>query len=491
MSLTPQPFSANRAASEAKRPFADRLKSVRDRVGDLFCSEEVDRDPRLKIICACLLLYYHMTFDFWSQHSVPLSTRGNEVFDYAPARLFQNFRWLIFMDNFQTKTYLYALGMLALLGLFSLFYRRSSRLALWLLAWLFLNKGFFYLCDYRLFANYHHFHLLYTLTFLISQSKLRFFRAVLGLSYVMSAVVKLTPSWLFGEYFNSVTGKLPLLPKESWVVTAASVGVIGLELFGPLCWLTGIAWLRRLSFGAFLLFHVYSGVIVGFWYTTLMLPLVVAAFLGFNEPLLTGYRFSRRHLAPLSLFAMALLGSLYHFFIPGDVRLTAEGRYFGLFMYDANRSVRFETEIQKGNKLWVVQVYRPFRNPGDAAGVAASAQVHCEFYQDGWLADSFAVSRPISDGEEVIFNPQFFTTAQVRIYGDPYLYYFYARELVRRYRPDRVSIRLDEQLDGRREAVRLLDIPDFARLNPSYHPFTHNKWISLPGPDSPPEYRWP
>lgn len=416
---------------------------------------------------------------------MPLSTRGNEVFDYAPASLLQNFRWLIFMDNFQTETYLYALGMLALLGLFSLFYLRSCLLALCLLAFLFVNKVFFYLCDFRLFTNYHHFHLLFTLTFLISQNKMRSFRSVLALSYFMSAVVKLSPSWLFGEYFNSVPGKLPLLSKESWVVTSASVGLVVLEFLGPLCWFTGIVWLRRLSFGAFILFHIYSGVVVGFWYTTLMLPLVVAAFLGFNEPLHAGYRFSWRHLPTFGLFAIALFGSFYHFFIPGDVRLTAEGKYFGLFMFDANRSVVFETEIQKGNKFWEIQVYRPWRNSGNAAGADTGAQIHCKFYQDGWLTNTFTVSRPIRDGEEVIFNPRFFTRAEVRTFGDPYLYYFYARELVRRYRPDRVSIRLEQQLDGHREVVRLLDIPDFADLNPSYNPFAHNKWILLPKSASP------
>ncbi len=430
-----------------------------------------------------------MTFYFWRQNSAPISTRGNEIFDYVPAPLFQNLRSLVFMDGFQTETYLYVLGMLALLGLFSLFYLRSSLFALCVLAGLFVNKLYFYLGDFRLFTNYHHFHLLYTLTILVSQDKMRFFRGALGLSYFMSAVVKLSPSWLLGEYFNSIAGKLPMLPKESWVVTSASVGVVVLEFLGPLCWFTRIAWLRRLSFGAFILFHVYSGVIVGFWYTTLMLPVVVAAFLEFNEPLQAGYRFLRRHLAVFGFFALALLGSVYHFVIPGDVRLTAEGRYFGLFMFDANHSVRFQTEIKKGNKSWLVQVYRSWNVPDDVTVVDSS--VRCEFHQDGSLTNRFEVTSPIRDGDQVIFNPQYFASARMRMYGDPYLYYFYARELVRRYQPDRVSIHLDKQLDGRRGFVTLLEIPDFARLSPTYKSFAHNEWILLPGPESPPGYRWP
>ena len=486
---TQPPSNADTDESCNAETVAGRLEGVRNWLRGLFQSEEVDRDPRLKIICGCLLLYCHMTFYFWWQSPEALSTLGNETFNYAPAGLIQNFRWLAFMDYFQTRTYLYVQGMLALLGLFSLFYLRSSLLALCLLAWLAVNKVFFYLCDFRLFANYHHFHLLYTLVFLISSDKLRFFRCALGLSYIMSALVKLSPSWLFGEYFNSLPDKLPLLPKVNWLVTAACVGVIVLEFIGPLCWLTSIRWLRRLSFGAFVLFHIYSGVIVGFWYTTLMLPLVVAAFLGFDEPLLKGCRIRGRNIVTVGVFGVALMGGVYHFFIPGDARLTSEGRYFGLFMFDATRSVRFEADIQKGNKYWTVQVYRRWQMDDDS-GENASA-IHCDFYQDGRLANSFAVRQPIRDGDEIIFNPAMFASARMRIYGDPYLYYYYARELVRRYQPDRVAIRLDQRLDGHKETVRLIDIPDFGQLNPAYNPFSRNEWIQLPGDESPPAYRWP
>jgi hypothetical protein len=454
-------------------------------------SEEVDRDPRLKALCAALLFYFHMTFAHWWGQPASLSTWGDLVFDFVPSPLFQNLRWLVFMDGFQTQYYLYFLGMLALLGMFSLFCLRTSQLALGVLAFLFLNKVFFYLCDLRLFANYHHFHLLFTLVFLISTDKMRSFRAVLALSYLMSAVVKLTPSWLFGEYFNSLPGKLPLFPQESWVVTSACVALILLELFGPLGWFTRIQWLRRFTFVAFILFHLYSGFIVGYWYTSLMLPLVVLAFMGFTEPLQAGFRFSRRHVPTLALFAVALFGSFYHLLIPGDARLTAEGKYFGLFMFDANREVRFETDIQKGTHLWNIQVTRNWRTAGATPGVDPGTRIHCNHYQNGQLSKSFAVTQPIRDGKAVLFNPQFFQSASIRTIGDPYLYYHYARELMRRHNPDRVAVRLDLRLDGRPEVVRILDIDDFAKLNPSYDPFRHNAWIKLPGAESPPEYRWP
>ncbi len=485
--MTAPPSPATRFTPETEGPAGGWRASWGARLDTWFQCGEVDRDPRLKIICGCLLLYFHMTFHHWRERAVSLSTLGNPLFDYAPAPFLENFRGLIFMDQFQTQTWLYGQGMLALLGLFSLFYFRSSRLAMGLLMWLFFNKLYFYLADFRLFTNYHHFHLFYTLVFLISTDKLRFFRIALVVSYFLSGVVKLTPSWLFGEYFNSLPDKLPLLPKLDWVVTAARVSVIVLEFLGPLGWFTRVRWLRRLSLGAFIVFHLYSGVIVGFWYTTLMLPLVVAAFLGFKEPLLAGYQFAGRHLAALGLFAIVLVGGCFHLIIPGDVRLTAEGRYLGLFMFDANHSVQFQAEIEKGDKLWIVRIFRD-RQPGGDDG---DNGIRCAFYQNDELVRSFSVAGPIRADGEIIFNPTYFTAARMRIAGDPYLYYFWARELVRRYRPDRLSIRLDERLDGHTETVTLLNIPDFAALNPSYACFRHNEWIQGPGPGSPPAYRWP
>ena len=132
------------------------------RLADIFASAEVDRDPRLKIIGGCLLLFCHLTFHDWWSRAVPLSTKGQKVFDYAPAPLVDGIEDWIFMDALFAQGYLFVLGMLALLGLFSLFLSRSSLPALALLAFLLLNKLYFYLCDFRLFANFHHFHIFFS-----------------------------------------------------------------------------------------------------------------------------------------------------------------------------------------------------------------------------------------------------------------------------------------------------------------------------------------
>jgi hypothetical protein len=65
----------------------------------------------------------------WRSIGGRLAALGNELFNYAPAPLLENLRWLIFMDHFETQTWLYAQGMLALLGLFSLFLLPATQAA--------------------------------------------------------------------------------------------------------------------------------------------------------------------------------------------------------------------------------------------------------------------------------------------------------------------------------------------------------------------------
>jgi hypothetical protein len=466
-----------------------------DFLSRLLSSSEVDEDPRLKMIAATLLLYFYVTFYNWWHNSVSLSTRGTDTFDYAPTWLFRDSRWLIFLDNYQTKVYLYVLGMLALIALLALFYLRSSTFSLTVMAFLWCNKLLFYLMDLRLFANFHHLHLFYTLLFLVSASKLRFFRLTLAFSYFASGFIKLTPSWLHGEYFNSIPGKLPLLPKDDWIVTAASAGVILLEFLGPLCWLSRKAWVRYGSVALFVLFHVYSGLLVGFKYTTLMLPLVLSTFLRFDQPLMAGYHYVRRDLVPWSLLSLSMLGSVYHFLLPGDVRLTGEGKYFGVFMFDANRAVLFEAEIQRGTKKWVLSVRRPWRNGAllddGTLDEDRVATVTCAYYDGGQLVRERKGAGPVRDGGELIFNPHLLTGAQVRTFGDPYLYWFFAREVVQRIHPDRMAIRLYAQLDGHTQMVKVVDIPDFVQEQPDYHPLVHNDWILLPTTESLPQYQGP
>lgn len=469
------------------------IRRLAARLEDWLGTREVEEDLRLRMLLGALLLYSYLTFTYW--YGRPgLSTLGTHTFNYVPVWVFENARWLIFLDAFWTKTWFYVLFMSALLGLFWLIYRKDCLVPMLLLAFLFANKLLYYLSDLRLMANFHHIHLLLTFSFLVSRQKLFFFRMTLLVAYLLSAMAKLTPSWLLGEYFNSVPDKLPLLPKADWIVTLLQQALIVVEAAGPALWFSRSRALRLGSFWTLVLFHAYSGVIVGHKYPSLMLPVLIPAFLRFDQPMHQGYRFQPRHAASWAFLALATFGGLLPLLIPGDVRLTAEGRYFGLFMFDANRAVRFRTEIEKDDKRIVFQIDRPWRNGALLEGGGAETdwrpRVYGEFHRGGKLIERFETETTFVDGQTILLNPKLFELAAYRTNGDPYLYYFWAKTLCRSYEPDRLKLELFQQLDGHAEKFKLLDIEDFCGLDPKYTPWRHNDWIRLPGSDSDPTYRW-
>ncbi|MBI4349141.1 MAG: hypothetical protein HY553_20050 [Elusimicrobia bacterium] len=469
------------------------MSRLASRLSELLSAREVEQDVRLRMLLAALLFYMFSTFTSWYDRP-GLCTAGTHTFNYVPVWLFEDARWLIFLSRFWAKTYFYGLFMSALLGLFWLFYRKDCLAPMLILAFLFVNKLFFYLSDLRLMANFHHIHLILTFAFLVSREKLFFFRLALLACYWLSGLTKLTPSWLWGEYFNSVPDKLPLLPRTPWVVTLLQQALIVVEFVAPALWFSKSRFARLASFGVLLLFHAYSGVIVGHKYPSLMLPVLIPAFLRFDGPIQEGYRFARRHVPSWAFLALLLLGGLLPFAIPGDVRLTAEGRYFGLFMFDANRAVSFRARIEKADKAVVFQIDRPWRDGAilDDGTLESGGRprIGVEIYRGGRLEQRLDAETVVLDGQTILINPKLFELAAYRTNGDPYLYYFYGKQLCRSYRPDRLQLELWQQLDGHQERVKLMDIPDFCGLNPRYSAFRHNDWILLPGPDAPAFYRW-
>lgn len=427
-------------------------------------SHEVDVSPRLRLLGAALCFYHYLTWSFWFDRP-QLSAAGPANADWVPLWPFERLGWTLFLSQGETRLYLQLLGLTALAGMFWFAQARETLGAMLILAFNCLNKTFFYLHDLGEVANFHHVHLYLCVFYLFARSKLPWFRWGLAMVYWMAALVKLTPSWLQGQYFGSVPAHLPLLASSPEGVTFWSQVLIFQELVGPLLWFSRYGWLRRLSVGTFLLFHLYSGIIVGFWYTALMLPLALGALWPPDEPLRVPFE------APLALFSILLaLGAAVPFWIPGDVRLTAEGRYTGLFMFDANRRVTARLEVVKGPQQYVFELEYGWPVRAVLDWTTRIRRVSAD-------GEKQPVPEPVVEDGVTIFNPRLFRRGSSRMFGDPYLYYFWARGVQERYRPDRVSLRMTQQLDGSDHEFVILDLPDFGKLAPVYRPFAHNPWI--------------
>jgi len=140
----------------------------------------------------------------------------------------------------------------------------------------------------------------------------------------------------------------------------------------------------------------------------------------------------------------------------------------------------------------VVQLYRPFRDNDDVGGDRYQRRGQLQILSGRLVDQELSGHAPESlTVTEVIFNPLYFRQGR-RAHVWESLPLLFLRAGTGATLP--AGPRFDpfgRQLNGYTNVVRLLDIPDFAKLNPSYSSFKHNDWILLPETNSPPEYRWP
>ena len=435
--------------------------------------EEVEQDLRLRLAGAILLLYHFLTF-WWWQDNPALSTLGNELFIYCPLWPFEHARGLVVLNATATMILMRSLGLAALLAIPRMLLGRVSKVLL-LMVGLLVVKLYYYLGCELIYGNYHQMHLIFSVLFLFAARKLFFMRLGLIVIYWLSFLVKLTPSWLYGEYFNSIPLKLPLLPHWEWLVTGASIALIVVEGLSPLGFFARSRALRIATWWTFLGFHLYSGFVVGFFYPTLMLWIVAVLFLNFDAPIQDGYRFGRRDLPAWLLLTLLMAGGIWPYVIPGDVRTTCEGRFLGMCMFDANRQVEAEIEVWKGDRHYLLQLFYSWPRHEVIDWEIVARVTDRRTGRSSLLTGPF---RP-GEGEPIIFNPAMFRSAS-RMFGDPYLFYYYAGQLDRRWHPDRIAIRLYQQLDGRPERFQILNIRDFRAENLRYNGWWHNEWIKIP-----------
>lgn len=123
--------------------------------------------------------------------------------------------------------------------------------------------------------NFDFFHLLPLAAFLLnSRDRIAGARMTWVLLLSLSAVVKLTDAWIVGSYFSTLKLGLPLLP--DWSIPLVTNGVILFEIFGSLALLRARG--AKPAFWAWVVFHVYSAILVGFTYPVRCLALLFVLF---------------------------------------------------------------------------------------------------------------------------------------------------------------------------------------------------------------------
>ncbi len=437
----------------------------------LLALDELEKCARLRAFLAALLFFSYLTFDAW-KNVAGLFSNAREQMNFLPTWPVSQLPYLLFLSPDAHRLTLSFLAYLALAGCLSLFVTRSARPQALLLLGLALAELYFYGCNLRLVTNFHHVHLILSAFFLFSRQKLFFIRLGLGLIYWSAALVKLSPSWLSGDSFLTSPQRLPFLPEA--LVVPACIGLFVLEVVAPLMWMSSRASVRNLSVALLLAFHLYSGFLVGHWYTSLMIPLVAIALLPLEGPFQRDYRFAPRDLVLWLFCGLLLIGGLWSFRIPGDVRLTAEGRFLGLFMFDAHRraEIRYTVDLEgKTYELLVIHEWlRPQTDP-----ISVQARIGQEPFQ--------VLEKPLRVDSKVLFQPAYFRGCNLRLVGVPYVYRHYASLLEKTFHPDQIGFQVITQLDGSSQRHTVVDIDDFSSQEFDYDPFRRNDWVLI-RPDS-------
>jgi len=293
------------------------------------------------------------------------------------------------------------------------------------------------LLDFRLRMNQHYMAFAVSAAYLFVPGKRSAIRVLVTLFYFWAGTLKLNWEWISGAGLYR-----PIWLFSGSGIIAACLYVIVLELV--VCWglLARRAWIFWAALGQFVVFHIFSWPVVGFFYPLLMFAilsihpmcrLVPATAARVPEPsLLESLVRGRAGWSTYATLAGFSLLQLTPYAFPGDRSLTGEGRLYALHMFDA----------------------RP-------------------------VCEGYAELRP-AEGPAVRVNLKL--ALDTRIACDPVVFYNRARNLCRRPDTAPVAFRdLDLYVFARRAtdtALRpLIALPGFCSRAVTYDPFRHNEWI--------------
>lgn len=309
----------------------------------------------------------------------------------------------------------------------------KSRWVTWgytLLIILTIVKLAFLAMDFRLRLNQHIMAFWVTMVFLFFPRKKQTLALLIVLFYFFAGLLKLNHEWLSGA---ALYGDAWFLQGSFKTIACGYVVVLELLLIWGL--LIKKSWLNWAVLAQLLIFHLFSFPIVGFFYPLIMLLIITAFPIYWQErsgnPL--GLLKSLPVSSVLLLVGFCLIQS-YSKVLSGDPALTGKGRLFALHMFDSNT------------------VCEPF------------------------ITFHFANKAPMKVNAYLKLAP--------RIHCDPAVYFSRAKAVCKVYKEkDKSFIDIDLSLKSKRSSEvtyqQLIDVKGFCSKDLSYSFFGKNDWILL------------
>jgi hypothetical protein len=318
----------------------------------VFSVREIATDITLKWLSGAILLGFLVTFSTWMNSpitTVKAVTNGT----YLCWPFFQSCKNLIFLSSFpegysQTVVYMALFGLMAGAS-YAIYLGRWAHVHFAILL-LFFAKMYFVLICYDFKGNYDYYHNFFCFIYLFCAHKKFFSQLGLVIFYFLSTAGKIHPSWTLGQYFTALKEGLPIFPFGTEALMTNLV--IAMEMVGTWFLFSRNALVQRSVFAFFVVFHLYSGTLVGYRYPSIVMPPLLILF---------GPWFKAPERVPIdrtSVSGWLVIGSLIFLqliphLIKGDEKLTLEGNFYGLYMFEANHQC-YGSISRDGKPIWTL-----------------------------------------------------------------------------------------------------------------------------------------
>ena len=393
----------------------------------------IKKDTALRFYGAFLAVGQVLTF--WAWHSTKAVNYLSDEAKPVCWPFFENcFRYRFFNYD-EAKLILFLFGFISVIGVLLFLSKKLCGVAYWWLILVNLFKTLIYVQDYSLRLNQHYMLYFATFVFLFLPNKRRLLRYTVVLFYFWASTLKFDMEWISGK---------ALYAKPLWIpdalIPASCVYVIILEAVITWGVLSDRKWVYWSTFFQLCLFHIISWPVVGFFYPLLMFALLAIFPLTYFIPdpagtksLLNSLFKGKEPPATYLFIGFFSLMQLIPVVMPGDERVTGEGRLFSLHMFDA--------------------------------------LVVCEG----------AITLKFKDGTKQELPIPFKEIGAPRIKCDPIVNFSRAKQLCTKFNDQPAFLDLDLYYEARRgheEHMRpLVDIKDFCSQNLSYDLLRPNDWI--------------
>lgn len=294
--------------------------------------QEIANSSALAIFGGFLSLTHIFTFLYWTRSEFILKFVSNEDPNPLCWPYFYNCAdYRIDLTVIKVIVFVYLLFAMASAIMF--FTRRYISIAYSVFALACAIKIFIYLQSYRMMGNYHYMFFIVAALFLWAPKKKDVLRLMIVGFYLSAATLKFNNEWLSG---SALYGE-PFI-QGKWLSWACGYVVV-LELFFSLFLLSSRRSFFYFAVVQFLIFHLFSWHIVGFFYPCIMLSFLSIFILCFKTSPLSFRTTRPSSYAILLIFFSA---QMVPYFYRGDTALTGEGRFWALNMFDVKSECEFK-----------------------------------------------------------------------------------------------------------------------------------------------------